>query len=79
MHITTIGLDLAKHWFQIHGIDAAGKVVVRRRLRRAEVVEFFRRQGLCLVGMEACATAHHWARELIAGKDQFLENRAKAR
>ena len=66
MHITTIGLDLAKHWFQIHGIDAAGKVVVRRRLRRAEVVEFFRRQGPCLVGMEACATAHHWARELIA-------------
>jgi transposase len=54
MHITTIGLDLAKHWFQIHGIDAAGKVVVRRR------------QGPCLVGMEACATAHHWARELIA-------------
>ena len=66
MHITTIGLDLAKHWFQIHGIDAAGKVVVRRRLRRAEVVEFFRRQRPCLVGMEACATAHHWARELIA-------------
>ena len=66
MHITTIGLDLAKHWFQIHGIDAAGKAVVRRRLRRAEVVEFFRRQGPCLVGMEACATAHHWARELIA-------------
>jgi transposase len=66
LHITTIGLDLAKHWFQIHGIDAAGKVVVRRRLRRAEVVEFFRRQGPCLVGMEACATAHHWARELIA-------------
>jgi transposase len=66
MHITTIGLDLAKHWFQIHGIDAAGKVVVRRRLHRTEVVEFFRRQGPCLVGMEACATAHHWARELIA-------------
>lgn len=66
MHITTIGLDLAKHWFQIHGIDAAGKVVVRRRLRGAEVVAFFRRQGPCLVGMEACATAHHWARELIA-------------
>jgi transposase len=66
MHITTIGLDLAKHWFQIHGIDAAGKVVARRRLRRAEVVAFFRKQEPCLVGMEACATAHHWARELIA-------------
>jgi transposase len=66
MHITTIGLDLAKHWFQIHGVNAAGKVVARRRLRRTEVVAFFRRQGPCLVGMEACATAHHWARELIA-------------
>jgi transposase len=66
MHITTIGLDLAKHWFQIHGIDAAGKVVARRRLRRTEVVAFFRKQEPCLVGMEACATAHHWARELIA-------------
>ena len=42
MQITTIGLDLAKHWFQVHGVDAAGKIVIRRRLRRAEVVEFFR-------------------------------------
>ena len=66
MHITTIGLDLAKHWFQIHGIDAAGKVVASRRLRRTEVVAFFRKQEPCLVGMEACATARHWARELIA-------------
>lgn len=66
MHITTIGLDLAKHWFQIHGVDAAGTVTVKRRLRRTEIVAFFRRQEPCLVGMEACATAHHWARELIA-------------
>ena len=66
MRIITIGLDLAKHWFQVHGVDAAGKVVVKRRLRRTEVVEFFRAQEPCLVGMEACATAHHWARELIA-------------
>ncbi len=66
MHITTIGLDLAKHWFQIHGVNAAGKGVARRRLRRTEVVAFFRKQEPCLVGMEACATAHHWARELIA-------------
>jgi transposase len=66
MHITTIGLDLAKHWFQIHGVNAAGKVVARRRLRRTEVVAFFRKQEPCLVGMEACATAHHWACELIA-------------
>jgi transposase len=65
MHSITIGLDLAKHWFQIHGVDAAGKVAVKRRLRRTEVVAFFRRQEPCLVGMEACATAHHWARELI--------------
>lgn len=66
MHITTIGLDLAKHWFQIHGVDAAGKIVIRRRLHRTEVVAFFRKQEPCLVGMEACATAHHWARELSA-------------
>lgn len=60
-----IGLDLAKHWFQVHGVDA-GKIIVKRRLRRTEVIEFFRTQEPCLVGMEACATAHHWARELIA-------------
>ncbi len=66
MQAITIGLDLAKRWFQVHGVDAAGKIVVKRRLRRAEVVDFFRGQDPCLVGMEACATAHHWARELIA-------------
>ncbi len=66
MQITTIGLDLAKHWFQVHGIDAAGKPAVKRRLRRSEVVEFFKGLEPCLVGMEACATAHHWARQLIA-------------
>src|SRR5277367_6420126 len=66
MQAITIGLDLAKHWFQVHGVDAAGKIVVKRRLRRAEVVEFFRGQEACLAGMEACATAHHWAREMIA-------------
>jgi transposase len=53
MRITTIGLDLAKHWFQVHGVDAAGKVAVRRRLRRSEVVEFFKALVPCLVGMEA--------------------------
>src|SRR5208283_242509 len=66
MQITTIGLDLAKHWFQVHGVDAAGKVVVKRRLRRAEVIAFFKGLEPGFVGMEACATAHHWARELIA-------------
>ena len=66
MSITTIGLDLAKHWFQVHGVDAAGKVLVKRKLRRTEVIGFFKGLQPCLVGMEACATAHHWARELIA-------------
>ena len=62
--ISTIGLDLAKSVFQVHGIDAAGRVVVRRQLRRGEVLGFFARLRPCLVGMEACATAHHWGREL---------------
>src|SRR6267154_2849485 len=62
--ITTIGLDLAKNVFQVHGVDAAGKVLVRKQLRRAEVLRFFAPLPPCLVGMEACGTAHHWAREL---------------
>jgi len=66
MKITTIGLDLAKHWFQVHGVDANGRVVVRRRLWRSGVIAYFRSLEPCLVGMEACATAHYWARELIA-------------
>jgi transposase len=66
MQITTIGLDLAKHVFQLHGIDADAHVVLRRRLRRAEVIAFFSSLPPCLVGMEACSTAHHWARELSA-------------
>ncbi len=66
MKISTIGLDLAKNWFQVHGVDAEGKVVVRRRLRRGEVLAYFQSIEPCLVGMEACATAHHWARELTA-------------
>jgi transposase len=66
MQITTIGLDLAKHWFQVHGVDADGQVVVRRRLWRSGVIAYFRSLEPCLVGMEACATAHHWARELTA-------------
>lgn len=66
MQITTIGLDLAKHWFQVHGVDASGQVVVRRKLRRSEVLGFFQSLAPCLIGMEACATAHHWARELMA-------------
>ena len=64
MQVTTIGLDIAKHVFQIHGIDAAEKVIVRKRLRRGQVLAFFKALPSCLIGMEACATAHHWAREL---------------
>ena len=64
MQITTIGLDIAKNMFQVHGIDAAEKVVVRRQLRRGQVMKFFEAVPPCLVGMEACATAHYWAREL---------------
>ena len=63
MNISTIGLDLAKNVFQVHGIDAEGKVVVRKALRRAQVLPFFAKLPPCLVGVEACGTAHHWARE----------------
>ncbi|MGF9758846.1 IS110 family transposase [Microvirga sp. 0TCS3.31] len=62
MHVTTIGLDLAKHVFQVHGIDSTGQVLIRR----GELIGFFRRLPPCLVGMEACSTAHFWARELAA-------------
>jgi transposase len=64
MEITTIGLDLAKRVFQVHGVDAAGEVIVRKALRRAQVLPFFAKLSPCLVGMEACGTSHHWAREL---------------
>ena len=62
--VSTIGLDLAKHVFQAHGADASGKVVFRKRLRREKVLEFFASKPACLVAMEACSSAHHWAREL---------------
>lgn len=65
MQTTTIGLDLAKRVLQVHGVDAAGRVVVRKALRRAQVLPFFAKLPPCLVGMEACGTSHHWARELI--------------
>jgi transposase len=64
MNVTTIGLDLAKSVFQVHGVNGQGKAVLRRRLRRAEVVEFFAILPPCLIGMEACGSAHHWARKL---------------
>jgi len=65
MKATTIGFDLAKAEFQVHAVDAAGKVVMRKKLRRAQVLPFFAKLSGCTVGMEACASAHHWARKLI--------------
>ena len=62
--VTTIGLDIAKSVFQVHGIGASGDVVLRRRLTRARLVPFFAKLARCLVGIEACATSHYWAREL---------------
>jgi len=64
--VTTIGLDIAKSVFQVHGVDAHGNVVVRRQLRRRQVLAFFKKLPACLVGVEACATSHHWSRELQA-------------
>jgi transposase len=64
--VVTIGLDLAKSVFQVHGVDAAGEVIVRRQVRRSQLLQFFAKQPACLVGMEACASSHYWARELIA-------------
>src|SRR5919205_950133 len=67
MHgVTTIGLDIAKSVFQVHGIDAEGKVIIRRRLKRRYVLAFFQKLPSCLVGLEACASSHYWSRELKA-------------
>jgi transposase len=64
--ISTIGLDIAKSVFQVHGTNAAGEVVIRRQVKRAQVLKFFASLPPCLVGIEACASAHHWSRELQA-------------
>src|SRR5471032_1875483 len=64
--VTTIGLDIAKSVFQVHGVDAIGKVVIRRQLKRRHVLSFFQKLPPCLVGIEACASSHHWSRELKA-------------
>jgi len=64
--VTSVGLDLAKHVFQVHAVDASGKVIVARALRRRELLPFFASLPKCLVGMEACGSAHHWGRELTA-------------
>jgi|SRR5664279_5587422 len=64
MKVTRVGIDLAKEVFQIHGVDGQGKTVLRRKLRRSEMVKFFKELSARLIGMEACASAHHWARKL---------------
>ena len=64
--ISIVGIDLAKSVMQVHGVDAAGAVVVQRRLRRGQVMGFFARLPRCVIGLEACATAHYWGRELKA-------------
>jgi transposase len=66
MQVATIGLDIAKTIFQVHGVDAEGRVVVRQRFTRRRVLAFFEKLEPCLVGIEACSTSHYWARELIA-------------
>lgn len=66
MQVTTMGIDLAKNVFQLHGVDVSGKVVLRKALRRSQVLPFFAGLAPCLIGMEACSSAHHWARELSA-------------
>ena len=64
MSVVTIGLDLAKSVFQVHGVDAAAHTVLRRRLGRTDLLPFFAKHPPCMIGMEACSSAHHWAREL---------------
>ena len=66
MEITTLGIDIAKSVFQLHGVDAAGQVVLKKRLRRNQVLDFMAQLPCCLVGIEACGTSHHWAREIAA-------------
>lgn len=64
MKITTIGIDLTKEMFQIHGLDTHGKVLVRKQLRRSEMAKYFSKLEPCLIGVEACGSTHHWARKL---------------
>ena len=66
MKMTTIGIDLAKNVFQVHGVDAQGKAVLKKQLERNQMAAFFANLPLCLIGMEACGSAHYWARKLQA-------------
>ena len=65
MYVTTIGLDLAKNVFQVHGVDEQGKTRLKKQLKRSQVLPFFANLAPCLIGMEACAAAHHWVRKLV--------------
>jgi transposase len=76
--IATIGLDIAKSVLQVHGVDAQGKVVIRRQLKRRYVLAFFQKLPLYLVGIEACASSHHWSRELKALCHTVWTNVARA-
>ena len=64
MQTTTIGIDLAKQVFQVHGVNELGKTILKKQLRRQQMAEFFANLPPCLIGMEACSSAHHWARKL---------------
>ena len=64
MKITTVGIDLAKNVIQVHGVDERGKTVLKKSLKRMQVLPFFAHLPVCLIGMEACGSAHHWARKL---------------
>lgn len=66
MNISTVGLDLAKVVFQVHAVDKAGKVALKKALKRAQVLPFFANRSPCLIGMEACSSAPYWARKLVA-------------
>jgi len=80
MHtITTIGLDIAKSVFQVHGTDAGGQVVIRRQLKRRAVLTFFQKLPPCLVGIEACASSHHWSRETAGARSCCAINAAGLR
>jgi transposase len=79
MQVSTIGVDLAKNVFQVHGVDSAGKVVIIRQLRRKQVIDFFSKIPPCLVGMEACGTAHHWAREVVQARSHRASDAAELR
>jgi transposase len=75
MQITTLGIDLAKSVFQIHGIGADGKILLRKKLRRQALLSFPAGVRPCLIGMEACATSHFWAREIAALGSGLTTNR----